>query len=133
MASEKNKFLLVLKKFKYAFAGLYHSIKEEKSLVIHIIVSIIVLIIAALINSEMQIIDWVVLVITIFLVIGVELINTAIENVVDMVAFKYNFNARKIKDIAAAAALVFSIMAIIVGLLIFIPKFIHIFSNLATT
>lgn len=133
MTSEKNKFLQILKKFKYAFKGLFHSIKEEKSLIIHLIVSIIVLIIAGLINEHMQIIDWIIIVITIFLVIGVELINTAIENIVDMVAFKYNFNARKIKDIAAAAAFVFSLMAIIVGLLVFIPKFINIFSNLSLT
>lgn len=130
MASERNKFLLIFKKFKYAFKGLFHSIKEEKSLVIHLTVSALVLIVAGLIYEHMEISDWIIIVITIFLVIGVELINTAIENIVDMVAFKYNFNARKIKDIAAAAALVFSLMAIIVGLLVFIPKFINIFSNL---
>lgn len=130
MSSENSKFISIIKKFKYAFKGLFHSIKEEKSLVIHLVVSAIVLIVGGLINQEMQIIDWIILVITIFLVIGVELINTAIENVADMVAFKYNFNARKIKDIAAAAALIFSLMAIIVGLLIFIPKFINIFSTL---
>lgn len=129
--SNQNKFIAFFRKFKYAFKGLFFSIKEEKSLVVHLIVGSLVLILAGIINEYMTITDWIILVICIFLVIGVELINTAIENIADMVSFKFNYNARKIKDIAAAAALTFSLMAIIVGLLIFIPKFITIFSQVA--
>lgn len=127
-----NQFVTILKKFLYAFRGLVYAIKEEKSLVIHFIVSVIVLTVAGIINKQMKTIDWIILVIVIFLVIGVELINTAIENIVDMISFKYNFNARKIKDISAAASLVFSLMSVIVGLLIFIPKFIVIFNQISS-
>ncbi|EGZ31291.1 diacylglycerol kinase family protein [Malacoplasma iowae] len=127
-----NQFVAILKKFLYAFRGLVYAIKEEKSLVIHFIVSVIVLTVAGIINKQMKTIDWIILVIVIFLVIGVELINTAIENIVDMISFKYNFNARKIKDISAAASLVFSLMSVIVGLLIFIPKFIVIFNQISS-
>lgn len=131
-SKNNNQFVAILKKFIYAFRGLIYAIKEEKSLVIHFIVSIIVLSIAGIINKQMKTIDWIILVIVIFLVIGVELINTAIENIVDMISFKYNFNARKIKDISAAASLVFSLMSVIVGLLIFIPKFIVIFNQISS-
>lgn len=131
-SKNNNQFVAILKKFIYAFRGLIYAIKEEKSLVIHFIVSIIVLSIAGIINKQMKTIDWIILVIVIFLVIGVELINTAIENIVDMISFKYNFNARKIKDISAAASLVFSLMSVIVGLLIFIPKFIIIFNQISS-
>lgn len=131
-SKNNNQFVSILKKFIYAFRGLVYAIKEEKSLVIHFIVSIIVLSIAGIINKQMKTIDWIILVIVIFLVIGVELINTAIENIVDMISFKYNFNARKIKDISAAASLVFSLMSVIVGLLIFIPKFIVIFNQISS-
>lgn len=131
-SKNNNQFVAILKKFIYAFRGLIYAIKEEKSLVIHFIVSIIVLSIAGIINKQMKTIDWIILVIVIFLVIGVELINTAIENIVDMISFKYNFNARKIKDISAAASLVFSLMSVIVGLLIFIPKFIVIFGQISS-
>lgn len=130
MINNENKISFLFKKFKYAFRGLWSAIKEEKSLVIHIIISILVIIVAGIINSEMTTIDWILLVIVIFIVIGMELINTAIENLVDTVSFKYNINARKIKDIAAAATLLFAIMSIIVGMLIFIPKFINLI-NLA--
>ncbi|MEF9985054.1 MAG: diacylglycerol kinase [Malacoplasma sp.] len=125
-----SKFLLFFRKFKHAFKGLYFSLKEEKSLLTHIIVSIIILIISGLINKQMSTTDWAIIIIVIFIVIGVELINTAIENIADMVAFKFNYSAKKIKDISAAAALVFSLMAIIVGFLIYIPKFIIIIKGL---
>lgn len=131
-SKNNNQFIAILKKFLYAFRGLVYAVKEEKSLVIHLIVSIIVLTIAGIINKQMRTIDWIILVIVIFLVIGVELINTVVENIVDMISFKYNFNARKIKDISAAASLVFSLMSVIVGLLIFIPKFIVIFNQISS-
>jgi undecaprenol kinase/diacylglycerol kinase (ATP) len=57
-----------------------------------------------------------------------ELLNTAIENLVDIIAFKYNYNAKKIKDISAAATLILTITSVIVGLIIFIPKIITVFS-----
>jgi undecaprenol kinase/diacylglycerol kinase (ATP) len=68
------------------------------------------------------------IVLVIGIVIGMELLNTAIENLVDIVAFRYNYNAKKIKDISAAATLILTITSIIVGLIIFIPKIIAVFS-----
>ncbi|MCQ2957239.1 MAG: diacylglycerol kinase family protein [Mycoplasmoidaceae bacterium] len=49
-----------------------------------------------------------------------ELINTAIENLTDMVSFKFSYNAKKIKDVAAAAMLILSIMSIICSLMVLI-------------
>ena len=126
MIRTNNKFIALLKKFKYAFRGLYVAIKEEKSLIIDLVFSVIVLIIAVIINNYMELVDWILLVIVICLVIGMELINTAIENLVDTISFKYNIDASKIKDTAAATALIFSLMAVVVGLLIFVPKFVAI-------
>lgn len=127
MIRTNNRIVSFVRKFKYAFRGLFVAIKEEKSLIVDLIFSVIVLIIAAAINNEMKTFDWIILVMVIALVIGMELINTAIENLVDTISFKYNIDASKIKDTAAATSLVFSLMAIVVGLLIFIPKFINIF------
>jgi undecaprenol kinase/diacylglycerol kinase (ATP) len=60
-------------------------------------------------------------------VIGMELINTSVENLVDVISFRYNYNAKKIKDISAAATLTLTLTAIAVGLIIFIPKIIAFF------
>ena len=61
------------------------------------------------------------------LVISLEMVNTAIEIVVDIVSPKYDIRAGRAKDIAAGAVLVNAIVAAIVGLLIFLPKVIGLF------
>ena len=71
--------------------------------------------------------EWAILVLTIGLVISCELINTAIEAVVDLVTEEYHPLAKVAKDTSAAAVLVFAIVAIIVGLIIFVPKIIGLF------
>lgn len=114
-------------KFKNAFSGLFYSLKEEISLVIHFIIAAIIIVLAGILHEKMSWSDWAIIVLVIGFVISLELINTAIENIVDMVSFKFNMNAKKIKDISAAAILVMSISAIIVGLIILIPKIIEYF------
>lgn len=112
------------RKFYYAFKGIFSSLREEKSMIVHVIVSLIVIIFSLAI--KINITSWPIIIITIGLVISLELINTAIENLVDMVSFKYNINARKIKDIAAAATLIVAIAAIVVSLLVFVPRIMEI-------
>ena len=119
-----------LRKFGYAFRGLFTSIREETSLVVHIIISIIVLVVAAVLHTYMGFIDSAIIILVIGVIIGMELLNTAIENLVDMVAFKYNYNAKKIKDVSAAATLILSLTAIAVGLVVFIPKIIEFVQHL---
>ena len=114
-------------KFKNAFSGLFYSFKEEISLVIHFIIAAIIIVLAGILHEKMSWSDWAIIVLVIGFVISLELINTAIENIVDMVSFKFNMNAKKIKDISAAAILVMSISAIIVGLIVLIPKIIEYF------
>lgn len=60
----------------------------------------------------------------IFLVLTLEAVNTAIECVVDLVTMEYHELAKQAKDIAAFSVLLVSILALIIGLIIFIP---HIF------
>jgi diacylglycerol kinase len=55
------------------------------------------------------------------MVIGFEMLNTAIEYLVDIVSFEYSIKAKKIKDVSATATLFVTIIAIIIGLLVFIP------------
>ncbi len=119
----KNKLLKIIRKFNYAIKGLSISLKEEKSLVVHFIVALIAIIVGLIL--QINPLSWAILMICIGVVISSELINTAIENIIDMVAFKFNINAKKIKDISAAATLILAIIAIIVGLLIFIPQIIE--------
>ena len=68
-------------------------------------------------------IEWLFLLMSIFLVVAFEIINSAIENVVDL-ASHYHFSmlAKKAKDMAAGAVLVVSLFAAVTGALIFIPR-----------
>lgn len=108
------------RKFAFAFKGIAAALKEETSLVVHFICTIIVFAVAGILHEGMHYYDWIILVIAMLVLIGMELLNTAIENLVDMVSFKFSYNARKIKDIAAAAALALSIMAVVACLMVLI-------------
>lgn len=125
MTKEKKRLKgALIRKFVYAFYGIKTSLKEEKSLVIHSFAAAAAIILAGALKVNTT--GWAIIVICIGLIMGLELINTAIENVVDMVAFKYNFNAKKIKDVAAAATLILALAALAAGLLVFIPQIILI-------
>ncbi len=113
-----------LRKFYYAFYGFYIAFREEKSMLIHTFVSILVLVFSAAI--KLSVTQWPVIVLTIALVVTLELINTAIENIVDIISFKYNLNAKKVKDISAAATMVVALASISISLLVFIPRIIEI-------
>ena len=69
--------------------------------------------------------EWAIVMLTIGLVISCELINTAIEATVDLVTEEYHPLAKVAKDTSAAAVFVFAIVAVIVGLIIFLPKIVN--------
>ena len=66
--------------------------------------------------------EWLFIVIAIFGVLALELVNSAIERVVDLTTSEIKPLAKQAKDIAAAAVLVYAIMSVIIGIFIFGPK-----------
>ena len=119
----KNKKLI--NSFKYAFKGIGSSLKSERNMKIHFAMMVLVIMAGILLNISMW--EWIICFILFGLVISLEMVNTAIEIVVDMVSPEYNLKAGHVKDIAAGAVLVNAIVAFIVGLLIFLPKIIGLF------
>ena len=71
-----------------------------------------------------EIIIGIILLLLIGLVIAAEVLNTSLENFVDLVTKKQDPLAGKVKDTAAGFVMVLAILSAIVGLIIFIPKFI---------
>ncbi len=128
MITKKDKWSW-FKKFGYAFRGIYVSLKEESSLVVHFVIGTIVMVLGIILNSKMSYTDWCIVVLLVAIIISMELLNTAIENIIDVVMFEYNVNAKKIKDISAAATLVLTIASVVIGLVIFIPKIIDVFQT----
>ncbi len=107
----------LLNSFKYAFNGLLIAFKEELNLKIHVVVLLIVIV--GGFYFGITITEWILLTITIALVIGLELINSATENLVDLISPQHHPLAGKIKDISAGAVLVAAIASVIIGVLIF--------------
>ena len=110
----------LLKSFKYAFDGIYTGIKEEQNMKIHITIMILVIIFGIMLKISKA--EWIICISLFGLVISMELINTAIENTVDLVTKEKNEQAKIAKDVAAGAVLVSAIASAIIGLIIFVPK-----------
>lgn len=105
--------------FGHALDGLLHCIRHERNIRIHFVTGCIVFILALVLS--MRIVHMMILVLVIAMVIICEMINTAIENVIDLVSPEYHPLAKIVKDITAGAVLFASIAAVIVGCLLFIP------------
>lgn len=112
-----------VKSFKYALSGLKIVFTEEHNARIHLIVSVIV--IACGFIFHISIMEWIVICLAIGLVISMEIINSAIENLSDFVSPEYHRLIKKVKDLSAAAVLVCTISSIIAGLLVFLPKIVY--------
>lgn len=82
----------------------------------------IVLVVIAGYYFEIDTIEWVAVITVIGLVVTTEMVNTAIEETINYVKPEIHPAAKKIKDIAAGAVLIASLTALIVGVVIFIPK-----------
>lgn len=109
----------LIRSFGYAFKGIVTSTKEQ-NMRIHILSAILVIIVG--LWTGLSISEWLVIILIIALVIGTEMVNTAIESVVDLASPEFHPIAKVAKDVAAGAVLVFALASVIIGLLIFIPK-----------
>lgn len=127
---KKNDFVKETKSlfnsFKFAFRGIESSFLSERNMKIHYFVMFMVIIFGILFKITK--IEWIICIILFGLVIAAEMINTAIESVVDLVTSENNILAGKAKDIAAGAVLVLAISSATIGLIIFIPYFVNYFN-----
>jgi len=105
--------------FKYALEGIFSSFKLEPNLKFHFLAAGVVIVLGIVLQISR--IDWVLLIVIITLVITLELTNTAIESLVDLLSPEFHINAKLAKDISAGAVLVASIGAIVAGAMIFLP------------
>lgn len=116
----KKRHFILWKSFGHAVNGLFYAIQTERNLKIHLIISIFVGITGWYLQFSP--IEWSIILGCFGLVIGAELMNTAIEKLVDLVSPDINPKAGLVKDIAAGAVLVCAIVAALIGCIIFIPK-----------
>lgn len=114
---------------KHAIDGIESAIKTERNLKIDICFAVLVIVFGTLFRLETW--EWIVCIAWIVTVIGAELFNTAIENIVDMASPDINSYAKNAKDMSAGAVLVLALGAAVSGVLIFAPKLYLFISSIA--
>lgn len=125
MRSDSNvKKHSLLKSFGFAFAGIKAAIIAERNMRIHIAISLLVL--SASFWLSISTMEWLFILFAIGGMLALEMLNSAIERIVDLVTSDYHSLAKAAKDMAAGAVLVYAIMCVIIGVIIFLPKILHI-------
>ena len=105
--------------FGYAFAGIWTGIRKERNKKIHC--TALLMVVIAGIAFRITVSEWCICIVLCALVMSLELVNTAVEAVVDLVTEEKKPLAKIAKDTAAGAVLIAAIASVIIGLLIFVP------------
>ncbi len=111
--------------FPYAFNGLWILWKEEHNARIHFVAAICAVVAGVVLH--ISVCEWLAIVFAIGFVITLEIINSAIENIADFVSPERNEVIKKVKDLAAAGVLFSAFTALVIGLVIFVPKILDLF------
>ena len=111
--------------FKHALDGIIYTVTSQPNFQFHLMATIIAFIFGLYFKIDHT--EWLILFFTVNLVLASEMINTAIESMVDLITTERREQAKVAKDVAAGMVLVSAIMAVSVGLIIFLPKIISLF------
>ena len=122
---KKLKSKNVFQSFKYAFSGLKYGFINTRNLRIDLLFIVAVIICGFI--FKIHFVEWAILLGCIALVTSLELMNTAIEEVVNLASPDIHPLAKVSKDVAAGAVLLSAIISAIIGIIIFLPKFIDMF------
>jgi diacylglycerol kinase len=127
MEKTSNQFSLSarLKSFRYAAQGFVYIVRYEHNARIHLFISGVVLIMGFLLHIKR--LEWVLVILCMGFVLAAEMVNTALEKLSDFVSPQKNEKIRVIKDISAAMVLLSSFIAMIAGLIIFVPYLWNLF------
>ncbi len=107
----------LLNSFGYALKGMFVVLKEQQNMRIHAVAVLVVTVTGLFLG--LTAVEWSLIALCIGSVITAEMVNTAIEELVNLVSPDFNEKAGKIKDIAAGAVLLTAIVAAVVAIYIF--------------
>ncbi|MES2140814.1 MAG: diacylglycerol kinase family protein [Bacteroidota bacterium] len=109
-----------IKSFGFAIEGIITFFKTQHNAWIHAFATVIVVVVGFVLKVNNA--EWCLLATAIAMVFISEMLNTAIEFLTDIVSPGYNIQAKKVKDVAAGAVLISAIAAVVIGVIIFLPK-----------
>lgn len=111
--------------FKNAFNGIIWAFTTQPNFRIHLLLSISSILLGILL--QISYLEMTVIILTIVFGLGIEMVNTSIEAMTDLITLEWRQQAKIAKDVAAGMMLLTTIGAILVAGLIFLPKLINIF------
>lgn len=117
----------MLRSFRYGFKGIGWLIQSENNVRFHLLASVVVLLLGFYFRISTT--EWAIILTQIGLVWSAEALNTAIEKLCDFISPQHHELIGKVKDLAAGGVLIVSIVAAIVGLIVFLPKIWGLFLN----
>lgn len=106
--------------FNNAIAGIVHAVRTQRNVKIHLVITVIVLVASVFLSITK--IELIILLLTVALVLITEMINSALEVVLDLTMDRYHPLARVAKDVAAGAVLFAALNAVLVGYLVFFER-----------
>lgn len=115
----------LIRSFRFAFAGITYAIQYNQNVRIHI--SVAVLVVVTSIIFQVNPYEMGILGVMILLVIATEMVNTAIEQMVNLITNDHKKEAKIAKDVSAGMVLLTAIGSVIVGILIFVPHIVRLF------
>ncbi len=115
----------LIQSFVFAFEGIYYALKRNQNLRIHFVAAILVIITS--IYFHVNAFEMGILGVMILLVISSEMINTALEEMTNLITNEHRLEAKIAKDVSAGMVLVTAIGSVVVGILIFTPYILKLF------
>jgi undecaprenol kinase len=109
----------LMRSFTYAIEGIVYTVETQRNMQIHIVAAVIALVAAWWLEISRS--DFLLVFFAITLVFALEIVNTAIEAVVDLASPDWHAKAKIAKDAGAGAVLVAAILSAVIGILVFGP------------
>ncbi|WP_042458522.1 diacylglycerol kinase family protein [Neobacillus dielmonensis] len=124
-SNDKQKNDHIFQSFSYAAAGIITGIKQERNMRFHLCSATVVLFVSCYLSISKT--EWLIILVAIGGMFALELMNSAIERVVDLVTSDFHPLAKQAKDLAAGAVFVYALICLIIGLIIFMPYIYKLF------
>lgn len=115
----------LIQSFRYAFKGLFAAVQSELNMKVHLLA--VVIVVFAGFYFKITSTEWSLVLLCMTFVIALELINTAIEKLLNKLHPEFDETIGLAKDISASAVLFASIIAVIIGAIVFVPYLLNLF------
>lgn len=125
LRSKKFGWQRFLNSFKYSMQGLKYAYLHEQSMFIHTLATILSVILCFVLKVNRN--EWIIIISLLCFIAVIELLNTSIEAACDAITDTYHPLIKIAKDTASSAVFLVSIVSLVVGLVIFVPKIIALF------